>query len=1115
MNMAGQPSLNNETINEVLTENTAQSVLNHLEALESNRDHMLTRWIWELLQNARDTSPNTETCLVASVAYWQGKEDEHGELIFQHNGANFSMNDIAHLIYHGSTKVEDKKTLGQYGSGFLATHLLSPTIDVSGQLEDGRSFKFCLKREVGSVQELSESMAQAKEAFNTSLSEVSVSDDFTTKFRYPINGDAVDAVKKGIARLKKCAPFVVVFNEEFSLIDIKSPDESMSFRVTKRTPLPQDGLYEIIVSENENGNQQDRVYLLAEGKRTSVAIPLEPTNNGQICLSVDDTPRIFLGFPLIGTENFSFPAVINSFEFSPTPNRDGVYIGQSDKDERNIVNQAIMVEACELLINLISFAASCGWRDIHRLTNVPAIRKTYWLNPEWLSVCLKEQFVAQIRQTPLVLNKAGNPRAPIKAMLPVAETAAGVEALWDLLDGMENVRDTLPRRKEVVGWWHTVRSWLDIYEKKQIDCFKEVIDGRKLASNIDAKTHKNKNYGKIKDLQGLLREDSSAVKWLDQLHNFFNKNELREAVREYHIVLDQDDFLDKLYNLYCDQDIDEELKDIAELLGWNIRQKLRDKRLSSLTDEAGKGNWNNEDVIEKLIKMIQKRAEENPDDDFAKASVDLFAWIVGQKNWHLLNGFPVFAEQGDSDTYKVINLERSEEDDVRLLAPVRAWPEDLQQFSELFPRRYILSNAFFEAMSDSDIWQTLDEQYFLKKDVIITKKRYFNEFLPDENLTDDEDHQTAELIPVTSIAFLSREDIGIMARVRKSQHLARIFWRFLTEWLVRYDSNGLQISKATCECGNEHHYYPADWLLPIKSDGNRWVPIGERRATQATAESLASLFRGSGMDTSSLIEDSAVIKLLNAIGVARLELMRELVAESPEDRTAMDDAFIDVLATAEGNVGYLNHAREFIESLKNNEKILDDLAEHQKRRQMVQENQHLGKRVEKLVKKSLERKGFIVKRKPIGSDFEIEQDLIEDDKEMGIELAREDQSWIIEVKATRGQKVVRMTAKQAETAVEKEERFLLCVVPVESGDFEPELDTVRDNMRFVENIGDRVRPLCNDLDDLECQRSNITDNDSSGVQLEVKAGTARFRVASSVWENDGFPLKDLARRLSS
>ena len=37
-----------EIRNRVLTDNTAQSVLNHLKALESNRAHVLTRWVWEL-----------------------------------------------------------------------------------------------------------------------------------------------------------------------------------------------------------------------------------------------------------------------------------------------------------------------------------------------------------------------------------------------------------------------------------------------------------------------------------------------------------------------------------------------------------------------------------------------------------------------------------------------------------------------------------------------------------------------------------------------------------------------------------------------------------------------------------------------------------------------------------------------------------------------------------------------------------------------------------------------------------------------------------------------------------------------------------------------------------
>ena len=208
----------------VLTENTAQGVLNHLKALESNRARMLTRWIWELLQNARDTASSKEAYLIASVEY------KDGELIFQHNGPNFKIDEIAHLIYHGSTKTEDEGTIGQYGSGFLTTHLLSPTIDVSGQLDSSESFQFRLRREVNSVRELSELMDQAWNDFNSSLSYKDDSDGFTTRFRYPIGEDSVSTVEYGLATLRKCAPYVVIFNKEFSSININSSARATIFK---------------------------------------------------------------------------------------------------------------------------------------------------------------------------------------------------------------------------------------------------------------------------------------------------------------------------------------------------------------------------------------------------------------------------------------------------------------------------------------------------------------------------------------------------------------------------------------------------------------------------------------------------------------------------------------------------------------------------------------------------------------------------------------------------------------------------------------------------------------------------------------------------------------------
>ena len=120
----------------------------------------------------------------------------------------------------------------------------------------------------------------------------------------------------------------------------------------------------------------------------------------------------------------------------------------------------------------------------------------------------------------------------------------------------------------------------------------------------------------------------------------------------------------------------------------------------------------------------------------------------------------------------------------------------------------------------------------------------------------------------------------------------------------------------------------------------------------------------------------------------------------------------------------------------------------------------------------------------------------------------------MEVKATREQKVVRMSDTQARTAAKENDRFLLCVVPVESESEPLELDDVRANMQFVADVGARVTSLCDDLGEFEELRDDITAGASSGVQLEISPGPARVRVNRSVWENDGFPLDELAERLS-
>ena len=412
-----------EIRNDVLTENTAQTVFKYLQEQESYRLHMQARWIWELLQNARDASSGN-TNLVASVEY------DRGELVFRHNGRGFTQKEIVHLIYHGSTKTEDHDSIGKFGSGFLTTHLLSPEINVSGRLNEGQQFDFHLSREASSVETLRRSMDESWEEFRSSLSSSteSTSCNITTEFRYPIENDAACAVEAGIATLRLCAPLVVVFNHEFTNIHVETSDVSVDFAVDSRSSLNQDALREIEVAEKEKEIPSERKFLLAEGEKASVAIQVESSGDGRTCLAHDDTPRLFLGFPLMGTEDFSFPAVINSFGFTPTEYRDGIYLGHGE-NESNIQNGRVIEEACELHVKLVNFAAESGLRNIYELSHIPPIPEPKWLRKPWLQDRLSQRLIEGIRQTPGVLCER-IPVIPKDSKLPFAEEDAGVGPLW-------------------------------------------------------------------------------------------------------------------------------------------------------------------------------------------------------------------------------------------------------------------------------------------------------------------------------------------------------------------------------------------------------------------------------------------------------------------------------------------------------------------------------------------------------------------------------------------------------------------------------------------------------------------------------------------------------------
>lgn len=1080
----------------VLAENTAQGILNHLRELESNRARVQGRWVWELLQNARDAGADADTSLIASV------ELQGGELVFQHNGRGFTSHEVAHLIFHGSTKVEDDTTIGQYGSGFLTTHLLSAEIAVSGKLEDGGYFDFPLKREVSSAKALGESMDQAWSQFDATGDPLP--DGFTTRFTYPIGDDATATVLEGIENLKRCAPLVVAFNSPFKRVQIVEHGSTTSFEVTSRVALNQPRFERISVEIRTGDGKDVRDFILAHGDDASVAAPIGSSDRGEVCLPVGEVPKLFLGFPLVGTEGFSFPAVINSFHFGPTESRDGVFLGQSD-DEVNSRNQLIIQEACHLHVKLLQLASQSSIMNAYTLATVPPVRDQNWLNASWLRECLA-QLVGQIRRTP-VLPCERDIKPPADALLPVAANEHDVTDLWALLSRIDAIEEKLPQDLEAAGWSTALRTWAEITQQEECD-FEEAFSGARLARYIEDASNSPNDPGTLDDIDVLLTEGTGVVAWLDRLFQHLLKADHEAQIRQRKIVPSQSGHLAMLSELHVDDRVDDVLKEVADdLLGLKLRARLRDPRFPALASEPGKGALGNDEVIGQIIEALKKPDGSDVDvENRVLASAGALAWILQNIATERLIGFPAFARDTERTALLLAPPQSDDHDADIPLVPVVNWPEGLQEFAGLFPSRYILADAYSDALRAPDDWNRLRDLGYVRLDVVVRKSQQITEFIPDRPLPEGE-HITAEPVEATDLAFLSRHRIGIMERVRDSQERARLFWRFLTEWLVTQDADGLKTKTASCLCGGEHRYLGANWVVPLA--GNRWVPQGNDTRDIVSAHSLATLLRESGWRPTSLAESCGTNNLLAALGITRLDLTREFLVGSEQAKQDLDAALTNVLAATDGDLADVN---QFLEDMKSDKDLVAHLNERRERRQIVHQNQRMGEQVERLVKQALEAEGFTVRRTGIGSDFEIEYDFVADDEEVGLELSRDGKSWLVEVKATREQRV-RMTAVQARTAVAEGERFLLCVVPVESQADDIENGDAQFAMWFVQHLGPRLRGLCEELDALNELRDDATAGSDDDIQLEIQAGTARLQVKQAVWL-DGVGLGDLPNHLT-
>lgn len=278
------------------------------------------RWIWEMVQNAKDV-PNNFGKVDIKI------ELKQNSLIFSHNGSYFSVDNVLGILQQVSSKDSKNENgqTGKFGTGFIGTHLLSTKVKVKGVVKYRgvfRRFELFLNRDADSSEELlkevSNSILEFKDNMNDENSKYEYlsiynqkEEDFDTSFEYILqNENSIKMAKEGLSDLINTAPVTMATQcKRISSIYIKNEIDNEESKYTISCTKKKKNIFLYTATITSNKEKEMKIYFFSyENEFCRLLYQVEPKENSYYVVErKKDQPNLLRDFPLIGSENFHFP----------------------------------------------------------------------------------------------------------------------------------------------------------------------------------------------------------------------------------------------------------------------------------------------------------------------------------------------------------------------------------------------------------------------------------------------------------------------------------------------------------------------------------------------------------------------------------------------------------------------------------------------------------------------------------------------------------------------------------------------------------------------------------------------------------------------------------------
>lgn len=445
------------------------------------------RAIWELFQNARDLATTDAS----------GKKIAHikitvtpTEFIFSHKGKPFTHDSFGSLVKQvSSQEKEDEDSVGQYGTGFLTTHAFGRKILVTGSLdmEDQAPGKYVnidrfeIDRTFEDMPEFVDKMAKQLIAIEDYADAPQVdSCREWTEFHYQLNSaeGALDKVLKGLKAAIEVLPYVLTINEPIADVTIVDEINHKTYGFKKEHQPSDRGLNVMGIQRTINGvsSCQNVYYLQSEDKLDTVIMPLK---DAQTAKSLSGIAKLFVYFPLLGTEDFGMDFLFHSHRFYPVEERDALHLPVENSNVRKKFeeNVAVLNSMSEMvfdyllknhmnithMIDILSLSFEC-MKNKEDITN--DFFKSF--KNKWVSF-YETLAVFPFGEEHRTL-KSGNVKLFNTSIVESFEDKQSM--LFDNVYDAIPIKTNLPNKDVVLTWSKVVRSWKD----SSSNCFLSLSD---------------------------------------------------------------------------------------------------------------------------------------------------------------------------------------------------------------------------------------------------------------------------------------------------------------------------------------------------------------------------------------------------------------------------------------------------------------------------------------------------------------------------------------------------------------------------------------------------------------------------------------------------------------